>query len=471
MLNRTIFVLFIISLIAGSTVSAQIFAPDADYSDTATYSILGGPDSVFVFNAPGYGEPVVAGLVAVSPDSSHGWNFEWSKYDTINLNYTVIASDTGFISSLSNITSPAGYRVRMTKGAQDFVFRAWVLINDFDVQISNKDVNGNVAFGDYGCGWLDLKAALNKQSLMYKEPGKDTTLMLTDYYNINWTAEPDTSPLPIGKLNARVINPSAVDTRYYINVDDRFGAHRVDDVFYESIESDARITANYIPLSDAEYYPQFVDKLYYSSSQYDQQHTAPAAFKFLNNSINTAVYHWFFGDGTEIDNQSGETEVFHKYLIPGEYNVRLITASAAPYNCVDSVKTTLTVSKPELQVPNVFTPNGDGINDIFRVYDVSITDFHIIIYNRYGEKVHEFKGDIRNWQGWNGKINNSNSNAADGVYYYVISKASAIEDYTTGKPADLNNQDSDTGTGSGDGSATTQDVYEGFVHLYRGNSK
>ncbi len=468
MLNRTIFVLFIIYLITGFTVSAQIFAPDADYSDTAAYSISGGPDSVFVFNTPGYGESVVASIIAVSPDSSYGWDFEWSKYDTTSMSYIVISSDTGFLSSLSNITSPAGYRVKMTKGSQDLIYRAWVLINDFNVQINNKDIDGNVAFGDYGCGWLDLKAALTTKNLEYNEPGKDTTLILTNHYNINWTAKPDTSPLPIGKLNARVINPSAVDTRYFINVDDRFGAHRDDDVFYKSIESDAVITEKYIPLSDAEYYPQFADKLYYNSSQYDQQQSAPAAFRFLNNSINAANYHWLFGDGNEMDSQADESEIVHTYLIPGEYEVKLTTTSAAPYNCVDSVKKTITVSKPELQVPNVFTPNGDGINDIFRVYDVSITNFHIIIFDRYGGKVHEFKGNIRDWQGWNGKINNSNSNAADGVYYYIISKASAIEDWKTGKPADLNNQDSSTSTGGGT-TTTTQDVYKGFVHLYRGN--
>ncbi len=469
MIYRTIIILSIFSFTMGFSGMAQVIAPGADFSDTAAYSVPGGPDSVFVFNTPGFGESATAGITAVSPDSSYGWNFEWSKYDTVSMTYTVFSSDTGMFSSIDTITTQAGYRVRMTKGLQDLTFRVWVLMNDYNVDITNKDMSGNVAFGNYGCGWLDLKAAMTTKNLKYKVPGLDSTIILNDYYNIHWTADPDTSPLPLGKLNARVLDPSAVDTRYYINVDDRFGAHREDDVLYVSIESDARITDKYIPLSDAEFYPQFVDKPYYSSSQYDQQQSAPAAFQFLNNSINAANYQWYFGDGKELNSQAGESEIKHVYLLPGAYTVTLITTSAAPYNCVDSVKKELTVSKPELQVPNVFTPNGDGINDIFRVYDVSITDFHIIIYDRYGEKVHEFRGDIRNWQGWDGKINNSDSKAADGVYYYVISKASAIEDWTTNKPADLNKQQ-DSGSGSGTES-TSQDVYKGFIHLYRGNSK
>ena len=70
-------------------------------------------------------------------------------------------------------------------------------------------------------------------------------------------------------------------------------------------------------------------------------------------------------------------------------------------------------------IPNVFTPNGDGINDylyIDKVDSVSYMDWEVIIYNRWGRKVYEtsryINGDPNH--SWNGE------GAPEGVYYYVV---------------------------------------------------
>ncbi len=80
---------------------------------------------------------------------------------------------------------------------------------------------------------------------------------------------------------------------------------------------------------------------------------------------------------------------------------------------VDSV--TITVIDCYLNIPNVFTPNDDGVNDLFDVVYKGNESFYLIICNRWGKKV--FESDDRNNQ-WNGKI--KNTDAADGVYYYVL---------------------------------------------------
>ncbi|MCX7955369.1 MAG: gliding motility-associated C-terminal domain-containing protein, partial [Bacteroidales bacterium] len=72
---------------------------------------------------------------------------------------------------------------------------------------------------------------------------------------------------------------------------------------------------------------------------------------------------------------------------------------------------------PVLKVPNVFTPNGDGINDEFIRHGKSIEEFECRIYNRWGRKVYEWN-DIT--KGWNGKIDGNKGEASPGVYYYII---------------------------------------------------
>ncbi|MFL5764864.1 MAG: gliding motility-associated C-terminal domain-containing protein [Bacteroidia bacterium] len=65
----------------------------------------------------------------------------------------------------------------------------------------------------------------------------------------------------------------------------------------------------------------------------------------------------------------------------------------------------------DIEVPNVFTPNGDGNNDFFLINSTGIKTFSIVIYNRWGRKVYE-SDDIS--KGWDG------SNAVDGTYFYII---------------------------------------------------
>jgi len=73
----------------------------------------------------------------------------------------------------------------------------------------------------------------------------------------------------------------------------------------------------------------------------------------------------------------------------------------------------------KLEVPNVFSPNGDGYNDFFQVKAQTLNTFTGIIVNRWGRNVFTWE----NWQdyeaGWDGKLSGG-SDASPGVYYYII---------------------------------------------------
>ncbi|MEG1572090.1 MAG: gliding motility-associated C-terminal domain-containing protein, partial [Bacteroidales bacterium] len=69
-------------------------------------------------------------------------------------------------------------------------------------------------------------------------------------------------------------------------------------------------------------------------------------------------------------------------------------------------------------VPNVFTPNGDGINDLFKVKtQEKIFNFTIQIFNSFGLIVHKYQGNPADWQ-WDGS-NNLNQQVPDGTYFWI----------------------------------------------------
>ncbi len=69
------------------------------------------------------------------------------------------------------------------------------------------------------------------------------------------------------------------------------------------------------------------------------------------------------------------------------------------------------------QVPNVFTPNADGTNDVFSIYMPYAKDLEIEIYDRWGVLVYEWSGLAGSW---NGTYMGNGKPVVDGVYYYVL---------------------------------------------------
>jgi len=80
----------------------------------------------------------------------------------------------------------------------------------------------------------------------------------------------------------------------------------------------------------------------------------------------------------------------------------------------------------DVLIPNIITPNGDGINDRFFIQaplnETSYEQISLSIYNRHGEKVYEnrsFQNSNDRENGWNG-VNNDGQALGNGVYFYTI---------------------------------------------------
>lgn len=84
------------------------------------------------------------------------------------------------------------------------------------------------------------------------------------------------------------------------------------------------------------------------------------------------------------------------------------------------------LAESSIKVPNAFSPNGDGINDYFNVYDVkSIVEFNATIYNRWGQQLYSWGIDQMECEscGWDGTY--KGKAVKDGVYYVIVTAKGA----------------------------------------------
>ncbi|OFY85900.1 MAG: hypothetical protein A3F72_08180 [Bacteroidetes bacterium RIFCSPLOWO2_12_FULL_35_15] len=140
---------------------------------------------------------------------------------------------------------------------------------------------------------------------------------------------------------------------------------------------------------------------------------SPTAF-FTNTSTSASICAWDFGDNTfsSIQNPS------HTYPETGSYPVTLYASNSD--GCIDSVTYFVLINDIlTVYIPNSFTPNGDGMNNVFYVYSHGIDpkDFELMIFDRWGNKI--FKtNDL--YEGWNGAVNNRGEIIQEDVYVYRV---------------------------------------------------
>ena len=83
----------------------------------------------------------------------------------------------------------------------------------------------------------------------------------------------------------------------------------------------------------------------------------------------------------------------------------------------DATPITVSIAESKLEMPNAFSPNGDGINDVYRAKSgyQSIVEFKATIFNRWGQKLYEWTDPAG---GWDGKY--KGHDVAQGVYFVLV---------------------------------------------------
>ena len=142
--------------------------------------------------------------------------------------------------------------------------------------------------------------------------------------------------------------------------------------------------------------------------------SAPLEVEFKANALNTEYYKWILYQGSEEFLTRNEAQHKYNFQQPGNFRASLEMTNSHGCSC-QSEDFDISVSESMLVVPNVFTPNGDGVHDEFRVVYRSLKEFHCWIYNRWGHLVYKWDDPAK---GWDGTIHGRP--AAAGAYYYVI---------------------------------------------------
>jgi gliding motility-associated-like protein len=356
-------------------------------------------------------------LVASSPEGAGPFNFSWYQWSDATKNFTILLkTESGVITSTSGNLGEGGYRV-VISGGFDTTLVGWIFI---DKPYSLAKLQNRT------CDYVALNGEAAVDTFYYRNPANGLPVKLPDRISFMWSSDPQSNiPRPDFLLDPQIFDPPLDDVTYNLQVTDSFGCTTGSSFFYESIHVKADFTID----------PAKGD--------------APLEVTVTDKSIRATTYLWQFGDNKDSISALANPPA-HIYYKPGEYFVTLTVES--DMHCVDSSTSEKIVVDPSnLDIPNVFTPDGDGLNDYFVVVAPSMRHINVQIFSRSGLKVYSFDGEgesLTNWKGWDGNINNSSRKATPGVYFYIIMAYGWDDKVYNGKY--------DTGKDT-----------RGFVYLYR----
>lgn len=133
----------------------------------------------------------------------------------------------------------------------------------------------------------------------------------------------------------------------------------------------------------------------------------------LNNTGTGKINKWTFGDKQRPDNSNNPVHVFET---PGVYTIVLTSTSPDGRTSMDSIKVEAT-GNSSILIPNSFSPNGDGKDDLFVFNSQNITSMEVLIFDKKGKTIYKSKGIDCKWDGKNqqGKM------SQEGIYYYMVS--------------------------------------------------
>jgi gliding motility-associated-like protein len=148
---------------------------------------------------------------------------------------------------------------------------------------------------------------------------------------------------------------------------------------------------------------------------------APFTVTFTNTSHSSTdslqVYtYWHFGNNTKFESDDTRDKPSALYNAAGDYTVML---HATRGNCLAAYSKVITVELPSaLEIPNIFTPNNDGVNDVYFIKGTNLTEIKLTVFDRWGHLVFDLvssKGNVA----WDGK-NQYGAEVAAGIYYYTL---------------------------------------------------
>ena len=146
---------------------------------------------------------------------------------------------------------------------------------------------------------------------------------------------------------------------------------------------------------------------------------APCELSFEVTTSEGVIHNeWQFSSDQDFENiiyRINDKEFDYTFIDEGKTFIRYIGSNADGSCETISDVYEVAIGTSELKVPNIFSPNNDGINDEWKISYQSIIKYECWIYDRYGKEVFHTSDPNK---GWSGKSNNGNIRS--GVFYYII---------------------------------------------------
>ena len=403
-------VVFFVSGISFQSNAQQLTAPTSDFSENTSYPVTPNNDMIYYFCTQ-QGQQIAA-LQAESSGSVV--TFTWTKYNSATGSFDAYATDNGTSSGIQNLTDGC-YQVAFTDGGNNYSFRAWVF---------NSWLQVTAAVTESTCTSFHLESTVTGSTFVYYDITSNQQVVMAPNETYAWYDGDTRLTTQSSFTNYDV---PAQNTDFRVEVINRAGCTATSTVTYQSVVPKAKFSWTTSQASD----PQYTNP------------QAPLEVQFNNESINADndKYEWFlFRDITAIREESAtatqpvdsimevltEQNPVYTYENSGRYMVKLVAARENPnFTCRDTfyLSDYIVVDTSLVLVPPVFTPNGDGMNDVLKIKTRSLESLDFVVLNRWGRTVHHFKKsgyipEDSELAAWDGKI--AGKPASAGVYFYVV---------------------------------------------------
>ncbi len=406
-MNKTFFIFTLITvwLFAGNA-EAQLSAPGSSATITTEYPVFQGTDNIFIFCAQE--EASENGVLQVNTTLQGTKTILWEKYNSQSATFEEIRTEsTDELQSTVTGLADGCYRITVSLGTTVEIHRGWVFNNYLSA-------GANITQSD--CVSFTLEGTYASSPFKYYDLADNSELEIARDIKTEWSEK----QVLISSLSTiKIFDLPTEDTDYSFRVYDQFGCEAVSSVFYQSVATVADFSAE--PMNGE----------------------APLTVNFTNLSKNSDQYIWsFYRNLDEIKKESENSQQpvdsimivaydqnpVYTYEKSGSYMVRLVSLRVTDtLTCADTtyLEDYILVDTSFIAVPNVFTPNGDGTNDLFVVKFWSMQNVKIEIFNRWGKRIHFWESDdVRGFTDtytatvWDGRL--GGRYASPGVYYYVI---------------------------------------------------
>lgn len=328
-----------------------------------------------------------------------------SNSDSVSISvFTQIPIDAGVDTT---ICTGGTVQLNATGGGSNYLWTPSAGLNNANIANPVATVTGittyYVTITDNNSCTDTAAVTINVWALPIVNAGNDTTTCMGVSVQLNASGGLSYiwSP-PAGLSDSAIANPVAtIDSTaiYTVTATDVNGCSNSDNVTVQAT-------------SDSVLQGDFASEINYCSLQIGVQ----------SNFGDSVDYSWNFGDGFT-SSSSSPVHIYSNYN--GTYNITLMVHTTSGCyngpNSWDTITHTVELNKDafinSLILPNVFTPNGDGVNELFQIGGIDCLPYYFVIYDRWGVKM--FETD-ETYHFWDGTVFKNGKPATDGLYYYLL---------------------------------------------------